>query len=140
MLGSYPTAEQLFRFCLPWDRSVPDVRTSRIGNNEFAFVSSSNDLRFQEAVFLRPEQIKGYKPVGPVAGIVALVVGFGSNCFARSASWRPAHSQQRTSSRLRTLADGHPTCLASSSRLLIPMKLDCTRRVQSGEIPHYRKV
>ena len=80
-LGSHPTAEQLFRFCLPWDRTVPEVRASRIGDEEFAFVSASSDLRFQEAVLLRPDQIKDYRPVGPVAGIVALVVGFGSNCL-----------------------------------------------------------
>jgi len=80
-LGSTPTAEQLFRFCLPWDRSVPEVRASRIGDDEFAFVSASSDLRFQEAVLLRPDQIKDFRPVGPIAGIVALVVGFGSNCL-----------------------------------------------------------
>jgi len=80
-LGPQPDAEELFRFCLPWDRTVPEVRASRIGDDEFAFVSASSDLRFQEAILLRPDQIKDYKPVGPVAGIVALVVGFGSNCL-----------------------------------------------------------
>ena len=69
----------LFRFCLPYDREPTPHRTSRIGDNEFAFVSDSNDLRFLDAVLLRPDQIVGYQPTGPIAGALALVVGFGSN-------------------------------------------------------------
>jgi hypothetical protein len=75
MLGD----EDLFRFCLPFDRQPPDFRASRIDSDEFAFVSQSNDLRFQEAVLLRPDQIVGFETVGPIAGVLALVVGFGSN-------------------------------------------------------------
>jgi hypothetical protein len=71
--------EELFRFCLPYDRKPPSHRFSRIDGDEFAFTSESNDLRFLDAVPLRPEQISGYHPVGPIAGVIALVVGFGSN-------------------------------------------------------------
>ena len=78
-LGPNPSSEALFRFCLPFDRRPPDHRASRIGDDEFAFVSGSSDLRFLEAVMLRPDQLTGYQAAGPVAGIVALVVGFGSN-------------------------------------------------------------
>jgi len=78
-LGPDPSSEALFRFCLPFDRRPPDHRASRIGDDEFAFVSESSDLRFLEAVMLRPDQVTGYQAVGPVAGVVALVVGFGSN-------------------------------------------------------------
>jgi hypothetical protein len=78
-LGPKPTAEALFKFCLPFDRQPPLHRASRIGEDEFAFVSESSDLRFLEAVMLRPDQIADYQSVGPVAGVIALVVGFGSN-------------------------------------------------------------
>lgn len=78
-LGPNPAGEALFRFCLPMDRRPPAVRFSRIDDEEFAFVSPSNDLRFLEAVPLRPDQISGYQAAGPVAGVIALVVGFGSN-------------------------------------------------------------
>lgn len=78
-LGKNPSAEALFRFCLPFDRQAPEHRSSRIGDDEFAFVSESSDLRFLEAVKLRPDQITGYQAVGPIAGVIALVVGFGSN-------------------------------------------------------------
>lgn len=78
-LGPRPGPEALFRFCLPFDRKVPAVRAGRIGGDEFAFVSPSSDLRFLEAVMLRPDQLAGYQATGPVAGVIALVVGFGSN-------------------------------------------------------------
>jgi hypothetical protein len=74
-----PTAEQLFRFCLPIDRQPPEHRSSRVGDEEFAFSSKSNDLRFLEAVMLRPDQLVGYQATGKVAGVIALVVGYGSN-------------------------------------------------------------
>jgi hypothetical protein len=78
-LGPKPGPEALFKFCLPYERPTPTFRTSRIGDDEFAFVSESSDLRFLEAVPLRPDQLVGYQASGPVAGVVALVVGFGSN-------------------------------------------------------------
>ena len=78
-LKSTTTPASLFRFCLPYDRPATPHRTSRIGENEFAFVSESNDLRFLDAVLLRPDQITGYQSTGPIAGALALIVGFGSN-------------------------------------------------------------
>ncbi len=78
-LGPKPAPDALFRFCLPYDRAAIEHRASRIGDEEFAFVSKSSDLRFLDATLLRPEQVTGYQATGPVAGIIALVVGYGSN-------------------------------------------------------------
>lgn len=78
-LGAISSEVELFRFCLPYERDPTPHRMSRIGDAEFAFVSDSNDLRFLEAVLLRPDQIVGYQSTGPMAGALALVVGFGSN-------------------------------------------------------------
>lgn len=78
-LGPAPTAEAVFRFCLPFDREVPSVRFGRISDDEFAFVSDSNDLRVLDTVILRPEQVGGFAPRGRLAGVVAVAVGFGSN-------------------------------------------------------------
>ncbi|MFL5339616.1 MAG: hypothetical protein ACJ8F7_05550 [Gemmataceae bacterium] len=74
-----PSPEQLFRFCLPFEHNPPECRAGRVSDEMFAFVSDSADLRFLEAVMLRPEQIRGYQAMGPIAGVVALVVGYGSN-------------------------------------------------------------
>jgi hypothetical protein len=78
-LGDKPTLDQVFRFCLPYDHQVPGVRAGRIAEREFAFVSESCDLRFLDAVMLRPEQIRDFQSVGPIAGVVGLVVGYGAN-------------------------------------------------------------
>jgi hypothetical protein len=78
-IAAIANEKDLFRFCLPYDREPTPHRMSRIGEHEFGFVSQSNDLRFLEAVLLRPDQIVGYQSTGPIAGVVALVVGFGSN-------------------------------------------------------------
>ena len=45
----------------------------------FEFQCESTDFRFHKPVLLRPDQLSGYESFGPVAGIVGLVVGFGSN-------------------------------------------------------------
>ncbi len=78
-LGPEPTPETVFKFCLPYDHPQTPFRKGRIGEREFAFVSDSCDLRFLDAVMLRPEQISDYRASGPIAGIIGLVVGYGSN-------------------------------------------------------------
>jgi hypothetical protein len=77
-LGPCPSAEEIFRLCMPFDHITPQHR-ARSGPNSFTFVSDSNDIRFLEAVVLRPEQVKDYQAHGPVVGIVGIVVGYGSN-------------------------------------------------------------
>ncbi len=78
-LAPQPNLEQLFRFCLPCNAGPGDFRAGRVTDEMFAFISPSNDLRFMDAVMLRPEQISGYQAFGPIAGVIALFVGFGSN-------------------------------------------------------------
>ncbi len=78
-LGPEPAPEAVFRFCLPYDHPTIPHRAGRVADREFAFVSDSNDLRFLEAVLLRPDQVVGYQANGPIAGVIALVVGYGSN-------------------------------------------------------------
>jgi hypothetical protein len=78
-LGKNHAPEAVFRFALPYDHPLPDHRIGRISDHEFAFMSESNDLRFLDSLVLKPEQVSDYRPVGPIAGIVALVVGYGSN-------------------------------------------------------------
>ncbi|MEX2173336.1 MAG: hypothetical protein WD872_03180, partial [Pirellulaceae bacterium] len=43
------------------------------------FVSEANDLRFLESICLGPDQLVNYSAVGPLAGVVGLVVGYSSN-------------------------------------------------------------
>jgi hypothetical protein len=78
-LGSSPDDEAIFRFCLPFDHPTPEVRSMRIAQNAYAFVSPSEDFRFHEPVVLKPSQITGFSPQGPIVTVVGLMVGYGSN-------------------------------------------------------------
>lgn len=78
-LGPSPTPEALFRFCLPLGHRDAPVQIERVGSRRFVFRSDSTDFRFHEPALLRPDQVLDYEAFGPVAGIVGLVVGFGSN-------------------------------------------------------------
>lgn len=77
-LGPNPTPEQIFRTCLPFDHPTAGYRMGRIKDG-YVFVSESNDLRFLEPVVLGGRQISDYPVLGPIAGSVNLMVGFGSN-------------------------------------------------------------
>lgn len=81
-LGPSPSPREVFDFCLPTVRPPAEAAPFRVrpaGDGEFVFTCESTDLRFLEAVTLRPEQVSGYDAPGAVAGVVGLVVGFGSN-------------------------------------------------------------
>ena len=78
-IGPQPQADEVFRFCLPFDHPHPPIRQMQTAANGYTFISPSNDLRCVEAVFLRPELINGYTPSGPLAGVVGIFVGYGSN-------------------------------------------------------------
>ena len=81
-LGDAPSPRRVFDFCLPTVRAPSEAapfRLRRIGDDEFVFTCDSTDLRFLEAVTFEPAELSGYQPPGPVAGVVGLVVGFGSN-------------------------------------------------------------
>ncbi|HEX9173674.1 MAG TPA: hypothetical protein VF861_13520 [Telluria sp.] len=78
-LGARPTAESLFRFCLPLEEDHAPVQIREVGTKRFVFSCESTDFRFHEALLLRPDQLADYASFGAVAGAVGLVVGFSSN-------------------------------------------------------------
>jgi hypothetical protein len=78
-LGPSPDPEVLFRFCLPLGRPDAPVQIRRVGSKRYVFHSDSTDFRFHEPILLRPDQIRDYDSFGPIASIVGLVFGFGSN-------------------------------------------------------------
>ncbi len=74
-----PSLEELFHFCLPLERQDASVHAQRVGSKRYVFRSDSTDFRFHEPVLLQADQIQDYHSYGPIAGVVGLVVGFGSN-------------------------------------------------------------
>jgi hypothetical protein len=71
--------EALFHFCLPRDRREAPVRVRKSGKDRYVFTCPSTDFRVHPAVLLEAGQVASLKPFGPVASILALPVGFGSN-------------------------------------------------------------
>jgi hypothetical protein len=78
-IGPAPDAATLFRLCMPLGEPSAPVQIRKIGSHRYTFSSCSTDFRFHEAALLTHEQTAGYESLGAVAGIVGLVVGFGSN-------------------------------------------------------------
>ncbi len=78
-IGASPSQETVYRHCLPFDHPTAAHRVGYVSNNTYVFVSESNDIRFLDSLVFRPQQVSGYQPHGPLAGVVGLVVGFGSN-------------------------------------------------------------
>ncbi len=81
-LGSKPAPDALFRFCLPIERENPPVRIQRIASDRYIFSSPSTDLRTHHPALLRRDQIANIGSYGPIAGVIGLIVGFGSNYLA----------------------------------------------------------
>ncbi|HZH51141.1 MAG TPA: hypothetical protein VEZ16_04585 [Microvirga sp.] len=78
-LPTRPSPEEIFRFCHPIDRPGPQINVMSIGEKRYSLTSESTDLRFREAVVLRPDQIAGGERFGSTGVVIGLVVGFSSN-------------------------------------------------------------
>src|SRR2546428_723051 len=55
------------------------VQARRERSRRYVFRSESMDLRYHGTTLFRPDQIADHEAFGPMAGIVGVVVGFGSN-------------------------------------------------------------
>jgi len=71
--------EAIFKLCLSSDHPIVPYKVRRIAQNQFSFVSVSNDLRLMGIFNLKPDQISGLPPVGVPVSIIAAVVGYGVN-------------------------------------------------------------
>jgi len=116
-LGPDPGPEALFHFCLPLGRPEPTVRIQRVGSDRFLFWSDSSDFRFLEPVLLDPEQVRDYRSAGPVAGIVGLMVGFGSNLLnaVRADKRLILHNGYHRAVALRSLGITHAPCIVQTA-------------------------
>lgn len=78
-LGPAPDPAALLRFCLPQEDGPAPVQLREAGSRRYVFSSESSDFRFHEPVMLERDQLADYRAFGPVAGVLALVVGFSCN-------------------------------------------------------------
>jgi hypothetical protein len=117
-LGPAPDPETVFRACLPFEHPTIPPRCDLRSDGTYAFSSPSNDLRFLEPVLLQPEQVQGYHPFGPVAGVLALMVGYGSNYLNAIASEGRLvlHNGSHRAYALRDLGVTHVPCVIQHAR------------------------
>jgi hypothetical protein len=108
-LGPDPAPEDLFDFCLPLDRGNPPVRIERLSGDRWLFTSPSTDIRSHEARPLGAAQLAAFTSSGPVAGGLALLVGFGCNFMSviRSDRRMVLHNGYHRACALRALGITH---------------------------------
>ena len=81
LLGNKPSDEEVFKTCIPIEHAMPDISASRVNTNSFVFMSPSADLRVLDSTLLRANQIHDYTTSGPMAAMLGIAVGTGSNCL-----------------------------------------------------------
>jgi hypothetical protein len=132
-LGPDPDDETLFRFCLPLERALPDVRIQRLSGDRFLFSSRSTDFRAHTPRLLRPHEIEGLDSSGPVAAMVGIMVGFGSNFLSaiRSGSRLLLQNGYHRAYSLRRLGLTHAYCIVEDVTRKDELKLTADEEVGS---------
>jgi hypothetical protein len=117
-LGPAPTPEAVFCLCMPFEHATIPPRWEALPDGAHDFTSPSNDLRFLEAVVLRPQQVLDYHSFGPVAAVVALMVGYGSNYLNAIAmdGRLVLHNGSHRAYALRDLGLTHVPCVIQHAR------------------------
>jgi hypothetical protein len=115
-LGPSPDPEALFRFCLPLERELPPVRIQRISSDRYLFSSPSTDLRAHQPVLLDRGQFANIGSFGPIAGVIGLIVGFGSNFLTviRSDTRMVLHNGYHRAVSLRALGITHAPAIVET--------------------------
>jgi hypothetical protein len=116
LLGAQPDPDTLFHFCLPVERDNPEVRIQRLASDRYLFSSPSTDLRAHEPTLLGQDQIANIASFGPIAGVIGLIVGFGSNFLTaiRSDNRLVLHNGYHRAYALRALGITHAPCIVET--------------------------
>lgn len=139
-IGCAPTPEALFHFCLPLDRVEAPVQVRKTGPRSYMFWSASSDFRYQETELLRAGQIGGYEPIGPLGGMVGVMVGFGSNFVnaIQSDDRLLLHNGHHRVCALRALGITHAPCIVQTVTRLDELRLVASRSVQDDPGFYFR--
>ncbi len=115
-LGTAPSAEALFDFCLPTQRENPPVQIRRLSSDRYHFSSASNDLRAFDPALLGPNLWADIESHGPIAGVLGIVVGFGPNFMTaiRSDNRLLLHNGYHRAYALRALGITHAPCIVET--------------------------
>jgi hypothetical protein len=139
-IGPSPTPEELFRFCLPLDRTEAPVRVRKTGSRSYMFWSPSSDFRYQETELLRAAQLVDFQPFGAVGGVVGAMVGFGSNFLnvIQSDGRALLHNGHHRAVALRALGITHAPCIVQTVTRLDELRLVAARGVAEDPAFYFR--
>lgn len=139
-LGASPTPEALFGFCLPIERPSARVQMRRAGSRRFFFYSESSDLRFHEAAILDPKMMRGYESFGPLAGVIGLAVGLGSNFLnvIQSDTRLLLHNGHHRAYALRALGITHAPCIVQTVTRRDELNLVASRDVAEAPAFYFK--
>lgn len=123
-VGPNSTAPELLEFCLPSERADPPVKIDRLGS-KYVFSSESTDLRRHRPVLVEPSRISDYTGYGPLAGLVGLGVGFGSNYFTaiKYEGRIMLHNGYHRAHSMRAAGITHAPCIVRTVRRVEELKL-----------------
>jgi len=130
-IGAAPGVEALFRVCMPLGEPEAPVQIQKVGSRRYILRSKSTDFRFHEPVLLRGEQLTGYDSQGAIAGVVGLVVGFGSNFLnaVRVGNRVLLNNGYHRAVALRALGVTHAPCIIQTASRVDELQISVRSRV-----------
>jgi hypothetical protein len=130
-IATHPDPEMLFRICLPLDTPRPPVRICQVSSHRYVFRCESTDLRYHQTILLEPKQVPGYHSFGAVAGMIAVVVGFGHDFLSavRVGNRLLLDNGYHRACALRALGVTHVPCVIQTVSRLDELQLAVNARV-----------
>jgi len=126
-----PDRETLFQICLPLDAPKPPVQICKVGPQRYVFRCESTDLRHHQTTVLEPRQVPGYDSFGAVAGLIAVVVGFGHDFLSviRVGNRLLLDNGYHRACALRALGVTHVPCVIQTISRLDELQMTVNARV-----------
>lgn len=140
-LGSTPDPATIFCYCQPLDAAAPACTIERGSDHRFVFSSPAPHITFHEARLLEPDQVPGLRSYGPIAGIVALVVGFRGNFLnaIRADGRILLNNGYHRAHALRSLGITHVPCIIEEVASVEELRLRVDDRVGNQPSFYFRK-
>jgi len=138
LLSKRTSPQALFRYCQPLDHEPPPVRIERTEDG-YVFSSRSTDLRSHSLQLLRGEEI-GITSSGPIAGLIGLPVGFGSNFFTaiRSENRLVLHNGYHRAHAMKAAGITHAPCLIQTVTRTDELAVAASEKVSSDPAFYFR--